>query len=238
MDRTEVVEPVEQGDSPDRSSRRIVITGAGGGAGATTLGLHLAQEIARKKAVCFVDLDVRWGAAARLGFDRARARTWGGVEGSVPEAVRLAALPVAGGFRVLLAPERWEQDLLPEVLDAVATQYDSVFVDVPRGRLLATALRGADVGVVVVPPTAPAARRATDLLAGFEVPRSAIVLNRNGPGGETTRAGIERILERRIALELPCCPRLRDAEDEPRLLSSSLSRWTSRVRRLAAQLER
>jgi hypothetical protein len=63
-----------------------------------------------------------------------------------------------------------------------------------------------------------------------------LVSNRCGPGGETTRAELQAIIGRRVALELPCAPSLRDAEDDGRLLTSRLSPWVRRVDRLAGTL--
>jgi hypothetical protein len=65
----------------------------------------------------------------------------------------------------------------------------------------------------------------------------AVVTNKLGPGGETTRAELQELLGGRpIAIELPCCPALRDAEDDARLLASDRHRWRRAVKRLAAAL--
>lgn len=64
----------------------------------------------------------------------------------------------------------------------------------------------------------------------------AVVCNRLGPGGEMTRTELERIVEHRIGLELPCTPALRDAEDEGKLLGLRVSRYSRRVVQLARAL--
>ncbi|HEX3327543.1 MAG TPA: hypothetical protein VHV50_11150, partial [Actinomycetota bacterium] len=61
---------------------------------------------------------------------------------------------------------------------------------------------------------------------------------RLGRGGETTRRQIEEIVGRKVALELPCCPGLRDAEGKQRLVALRWSRWGQAVIRLGRALER
>lgn len=206
--------------------RTIVVVGAVGGCGATTIALHLARARARHERTCFVEAAARAGAAERLGLDRAAVRTWPPRERS-PDELERAALPLEAGFRALLAPPDATAD--EELITSLPGRFDVVVVDDPSGRIdLAGAVR-----VVVSSPTEPSARRARAVPVARS--RRAVVLNRTGPGGEATRASLERTLGARIALELPCCPSLRDAEDAGRLLSRP-SRWLSRLERLASAI--
>ena len=217
-----------------RGRRCIVVTGAGGGTGATTVALHLARGMVAFGSCAFVDLDTRWGSADRLGMDASDARTWADVEAD--GSVLSAALPVAGGLRVLLAPRGGGGDPA-RVLDTAGTEFDRLIVDAPYGSSLDAALARSEAGVLVVPPAVPGARRAGALLATVEVDVAwAVVVNRTGRGGEMTRAELQKIIGCPIALELPCCPALRDAEDDGRFLTSSLHRWSRRVERLARAL--
>ena len=94
-------------------------------------------------------------------------------------------------------------------------------------------LPSASVVVVVVAGVVSAARRAAPL-AGRA---NALVLNRVGGGGETTRAGLEAVLGARAAIELPHCPALRDADDDGCLLRRG-ARWSRKIDHLALSIER
>ncbi|MGH2819445.1 MAG: AAA family ATPase [Actinomycetota bacterium] len=218
----------------------VAVTSPGGGAGATTLALHLAQAYAASgAATCFVDLDVRWGASDRLGLPD-DARTWAELD-EAEDSLALCALPVAAGFRALLAPRLEGEDARPAAADAVLRRvcehYERVVADAPDGELLDTALLHARAAVAIMTPALPAARRMRAFLSRYPEVTWAVVTNRIGPGGEARRARLEDALERRIAVELPCAAALRDAEDEARLLSASWSRWQRAATRLARALE-
>ncbi|MGH2694165.1 MAG: hypothetical protein ACRDJJ_05045 [Actinomycetota bacterium] len=213
------------------AGRVIAVMGAGGGVGATTLSLHLARELAQRTRTCLLDLDTRWGLRDRLNLPP-DALTWAGADGD-PSA---CALPVPGGFRVMLAP-RGSFDLDADALISGARRaFDRVVVDVAgHGE---EALHRSDAGVLVMAPTAPGARRARAVLERLPDIPWAVVVNATGPGGETMRAEMQEILGRRISTELPCTAALRDAEGEGRLFEGAWSRWQRRVARLARALQR
>ena len=99
----------------------------------------------------------------------------------------------------------------------------------------AVRVAGCSKHVIVLPSGRSGIERALPELQ--RIPdRSALVINRTGWGGELTRAAIARIVQRRIALELPFSPGLRDAEDRCELLTSPLSPWLHKIRRLARAL--
>jgi hypothetical protein len=183
----------------------------------------MARSFARRAPSCFVEASAAAGAAERLGFDRARLRTW-----SASEDARRGALPVEGGFRAAFAP--YSSIIDAPALDAFREAFDRVVIDSPPIDLLPSA---DVVAVVVVAGVVSAARRAVSLTDRAD----AIVLNRVGGGGETTRAGFEAVLGARVALELPQCPALRDSDDDGRLLRAG-SRWSRKVERLALSIER
>lgn len=228
------------------SARRlptIMVTGAGRGAGVTSLALHLSAAMAPHAAVCYVDLDRRWGAAARLGLDQGALKTWGSFDGSL-QSLKACALPVRGGFRALFSPlsenclGREPQASLDEgvLLAQARAGFEVVVADVPSSGVLERIAKQCEVGVLVLAPARPAAVRARFLLERWPDLNWLPVTNRSGPGGETTRAELQSIIGRSIRLELPCAPSLRDAEDDGRLLSSRLSPWARRVDRLARAL--
>jgi hypothetical protein len=206
----------------------LLVTGAGRGVGCTTLALHLAAEFGRNGSCCVVGIDPSCGIVERLGLPE-DARTYDGGH------VWSCALPVATSVRVLLLPA--DAGEISEAFEKATEAFDRVVVDAPWGTPLNDALALASAAVLVVPPTLGGARRARGVLSRYPDTRWAAVLNRLGPGGETTRSEIENVMSARVALELPCAPSLRDAEGEDRLLLVPWSRWRWRLSRLAVALE-
>ncbi|MGH2753688.1 MAG: hypothetical protein ACRDLB_04580, partial [Actinomycetota bacterium] len=112
-------------------SKTFVVTGAGRGSGVTTAALHLARAMATRTETCLVDLDVSWsGARDRLGLGSRTTLTWDDV-GTTPESLRLAAIPVAGGFRTLLAPRPRSGEAPADLGDRARASFDRIVVDVP-----------------------------------------------------------------------------------------------------------
>lgn len=190
-------------------TRSMLVVGGLPGSGRTSIAIHLAAVYALTSSVCLVDRDPARGAALRLGIKDPRIYRRG-------DDVLLAAVPVHGGFRLLSTDD--EPD------DAVRGAFDRLIVDEPLSQ---------QVDVAVIQPTSPHAHRAASLFADAR-PR-VVVTNRLGRGGETTRRDVERILSRRVALELPHTPALRDAEDDG-ILVPKWTRWWGGIRRLARAL--
>ena len=226
------------GRSSTRGIPTVAVSGAGRGCGVTSLALHLSSALVPLTDVCFVDLDRRWGAAPKLGLDPFTTKTWEDFDGS-PETLRACALPVRGGFRTLFSPFGEEQGERPDegqLLSKANALFGAVVVDVPSASALERAAPQCEVFVLVLPPTRPAAGRARRLIDNWPQLNWLLISNRCGPGGESTKAELQAIIGRRIALQLPCAPSLRDAEDDGRLLTSRLSPWVRRVDRLARTL--
>jgi MinD superfamily P-loop ATPase len=212
-----------------RSGRVVAVVGAGGGVGATTVALHLARAVATRRT-CLLDLDTTWGLRDRLDLPD-DALTWAEAEG---EASR-CALPVPGGFRVMLAP-RGSCDANPEgLVSSARREFERLIVDAPV-TTVSSVLGCCDAAVLVMAPGVSGARRARAVLNESPDVPWAVVVNAPGPGGETTRSEMQDILGRRITLELPCTPALRDAEGESTLLGWGWSRWERRVTRLGRVL--
>ncbi len=218
-----------------RKARIIAVTSPSGGTGVTSVALHLARASARSAPTCLADFDLEWGAGYRLGLP-ADALTW--AEAGDPEASLLrAALPVPGGFRVLASPGGIGPPDVGALLGAAGAHFGCIVVDMGRVSAVPDLLGTADAVVLVLAPSAPSARRGRIVLDGLTCGRVAIVINRVGPGGEMTKAEIQSIIGRKVALELPCERRLRDAEDDDRLLSAYWSRWEHGIHRLWRTLE-
>ena len=190
---------------------RVIQVGGMRGSGRTSIAVHLAAALASAADVCVLDRDPQRGAAHRLLLEDPPVYRPG-------DDVTLSAVPCRG-FRLLCAP-----DLGAYEIQALKSHFGLVVVDgaLPR-----------ESDVVVLQPTIPQARRLKALLTDGGSP--VIVTNRLGRGGESTRRVIESILRRRIALELPPTPSLRDAEDTGRLVPT-WTRWWRAMERLARAL--
>lgn len=230
-----VIDDVMKAAGRSIGARIFTVTGPSGGIGVTSVALHLARTSARAASTCLADCDLDWGAGYRLGLPD-DARTWAEA-GDSEEALLRAALPVPGGFRVLASPGDSRPPDHGMVLEAAKTHFDRIVVDAGRALTAPDLLKAADAVVLVLAPTAPSAHRTRDVLQRLAPGRVAIVTNRIGPGGETNRSEIERIIGCKVALELPCDRRLRDAEDDGRLLASHWSRWEHGIHRLWRTLE-
>ena len=214
----------------------VVVTSAGGGTGTTSLSLHLALARASTIPTCWLDLNAGSHSGDRLGLRGSSLKSWGDIDAS-ETAMRMAALPVAGGFRVLLAPPRESSVDVSAVVERACCEFQRVVIDVAAGSLLEIVLARAGAAVVVMSPTLGCARKTKALLDEFPGAPWVVVTNRIGPGGESTKTALQRIIGRRITMELPCAPALRDCEDEGRLLKSAWSPWRRAVTRLAKALE-
>ncbi|MGH2750369.1 MAG: hypothetical protein ACRDK3_05795 [Actinomycetota bacterium] len=208
----------------------IAVTCASGGVGTTSLALHLAAVLAPACSVGYLELS--HGAGLRLGLTPGEHLTWADLDDSSESLVR-CFLPVEPGFRALLAPRDGEGSEL--ILKRARDDFDLLVVDAPHCRAPA-ALPEADAAVLVLAPTVPQAHLARAVLEHWPELDWALVANRMGRGGETTRGQLNDLLGRRIALELPCCPALRDAEDEGRFVSLRWTRYGRAVTRLARAL--
>lgn len=197
-----------------RSASAVVpVVGSSGGCGATSVALHLAA--ASPASVCFVDAKPDSGASLRLGLDL--------VADAAPEPI-----PVLGGFGFVAATDAG----LCEQVAHLRSRFDSLVIDAPADRLGEIA-DAATAAVLVLAPALPSARRAASILERYEEIGWAVVTNRLGPGGETRRPELARVVGRQIGLQLPCSPGLRDAEDDDGLLTSLWSPWLRRVAKLA-----
>lgn len=214
----------------DSRQRVTVVTGARRGCGVTSVALHLCGALASTRGTCLLDLDPESSLRARLALPN-DARHWG----DVADGLLSAALPLAGGFRILLPPPDRRGDAV-EVLRAAALCFDHLVVDAPASPWRAPALAASTAAVLVVPPSPQGVVHGREVLARYPDVSWSVVVNRLGKGGGLEARHIARRIGRPVALELPCSPYLRDREDEHRLLTERWSRLFRRVTRLAGAL--
>jgi len=228
-DPKRVIDEIES-RSGARDGAVIVVTSASGGVGATSLALHLAAALAPTVRVGFIEFGP--GAGLRLGLTPGEHLTWADLDES-SESLARCFLPVAPGFRALLAPEDGGD---PGVaLKRSRSAFELLVVDAPA-RSASAALCEADAGVLVMGPSVPQAHWARALIEEWPDLDCAVVINRLGRGGETTRTQVADLVGRPISLELPCSPALRDAEDDGRLVSLKWTRYGRAITRLANAL--
>jgi secretion/DNA translocation related CpaE-like protein len=212
-DETWLVERVAAAvQAPVRPGWLVVVGGACGGAGASTLATALALAArASGPDVLLVDGD-GWAAGLDLllGAERAPGLRWpelAGISGRVAGAALTAALPEACGVPVLAASRDQPQEVPAEALLAVATgARDSgcrVVVDLPvRGAAAEVVLAEADLALLLVPARLRAAAAARTVLGGERSPwASALVIGRPVPGG-LTRAEVADVVGRPVFAEL------------------------------------
>ena len=214
QDETWLVERVAAAvRAPVRPGWLVVVGGACGGVGASTLAtaLALAARTATVPDVLLVDGD-GWAAGLDLllGAERTPGLRWPeltGLSGRVAGPALTAALPEACGVPVLAASRDQPQEVPAEALLAVSTgARDSgygVVVDLPvRSPAAEVLLAEADQAVLLVPARLRAAAAARALLGGERSPwASALVVARPVPGG-LTRSEVADVVGRPVFAEL------------------------------------
>lgn len=203
-------------------SRYICVTGASGGAGATSIASNLALEIGQitDRDCALVDLDLSFGDLA-LNFDCSPDFTiydlsmeGADVDTSSLESA-LTTLPCK--VALLSRPELIEQqesvtpDSVLRVLELLSNDYENIVIDVPRNlsATSVTALSTADLILIVCQLTVPSiynARRYCEALIQIGVPeeRIEIVINRGDTGTKRVNAeDISKALKKSIYITVP-----------------------------------
>ena len=199
--------------TPVRPGWLMVVGGACGGAGASTLAtaLALAARAGSGAGVLLVDGD-GWAAGLDLllGAERSPGLRWpelAGLSGPVAGPALAAALPEACGVPVLAASREEPAGVPAEALLAVAAGgRDSgcaVVIDLPvRDPAAEAVLAEADLAVLLVPARLRAAVAARNLMGAERSPwASALVVSRPVPGG-LTRPEVADVVGRPVFAEL------------------------------------
>jgi len=203
---------------PAQPSRCWAVTGAVGGAGATTVAVEVATALAARaetdKAVCLIDLNLADGAAAAyLGAEPSmRLGDFAGAADRIDAAILQAFVtPVSKQMDLLAAgrdPDAFQsvsREAVLRLLEVACETYPFVILDMPRHRRDWTldALTGCDEVLVVSELTVPAliaARSLTDEIEAGAGVKPRIVLNRLASrmfGPAPSMAEAERALQRK-----------------------------------------
>ena len=179
----------------DPTADLVVVAGAVGGAGASTLAAALAQHAHESPSrAVLVDLDpLGGGLDLMLGAESAAGARWdelAGITGRVDDRVLVDALPTCGGLPLLSWPT--DSDLEPgpsavaQVLDALCRRPGMVVVDAGRAvdQRAAVALAKSQRLVLVVPLRVRAVAAARRMLRRVPAHVSPLVVAREpAPGG-------------------------------------------------------
>jgi len=207
---------------PNQPSRCWTVTGAVGGAGATTIAIEIASALAVRlpgpRRVCLIDLNLADGAAAAyLGAPSSLmlAKASQAPDRIDPSVLDSFTSGAPGGFDLLSAdrdPHAFDttsSDAVLRILEVACQVYDAVVVDAPRHRRAWTldVLSGSDEFLVVSELTVPALLAARSLATEIETelpdgPPPRVVLNRLAKrvfGPAPSMGEAEKALQRKAA---------------------------------------
>ena len=221
LDALAHVEARHQGRLPGQKGQLITLMGAKGGAGVTSLALHLALNLARQQQkVLLVDQHPALGDLALcLGMGRHQYSFYELVHNMDRLDVDLLQgflLQHSSGLHVLDSPEaihafsNTPSDAIEHTLAFLAENYQFVIVDTPPGLSEDTCavIRQSDRLAIVITPELPAihnAIRSIQYLTGLHYPDENIdiVLNRYSRKNPLSEREIEASLHRQIAVKIP-----------------------------------
>jgi pilus assembly protein CpaE len=211
--REQLTGPTEAAGAGARSGRILLVAGAKGGVGSTTVAIHLAlAALGPDREVCLVDFDLATGDV-RSFLDLPHRRS---VADLVDVAHELSLRHLnetlythRSGLKVLLAPAEGERsedvgvEVARNVLGALRTRFDVVIVDTGASvsDAAAVACELADTAVVVTTPDVPALRgvqRQTGLWDRLQVATAdtRVLLNRSSRKTEVQADLVRRVTGR------------------------------------------
>jgi pilus assembly protein CpaE len=209
------------GKSPGQKGRVVTLMGAKGGAGVTSLALHLALNLAQRQQNCLlVDQHPALGDLALcLGVGRHQYSFYElthNMDRLDADLLQGFLLEHSSGLHVLDSPEaihafsNTPSDAIEHTVAFLAENYQFVIVDCPPGLSEDTCavIRQSDRLVIVITPELPAihnAIRSIQYLTSLHYPPENIdiVLNRYARKNALSEREIETSLHRQITLKVP-----------------------------------
>ncbi len=205
--------------------RMLSVTGARGGAGATTVAVNLAWHLSQvsRRHTALLDADLQTGTAAML----LGAQSGTGLRSALEQPGRVDALfverlaiPVMDRLHVLSGEEALAEQpgCAPGAAAGLAgllrRRFNFIVADVPfgPGALTRDLLDLAQQRVLVTMPTLSGVRETLRLMAlpagSAQARRAVLVLNRDGMPGGLTRPQMEDALRIKVDVVIPDLPRL------------------------------
>ena len=181
----------EGGEGPSREGRVVTVTGAVGGAGASTLASGIALAAARHERVLLIDADAGGGGLDLvLGAEQQQGARWPDLaqaHGRINAGSLASALPCSDGVFVLSAARDGQNDLdtgvLQAVMEAGVRGFDLVIVDVPvRSSHLAPVLATSASCLVLVPNHTRAVVAARHQLTSMADPMAHVIMRADPRG--------------------------------------------------------
>ena len=220
--RTNEAPPVAPVVSEEREGRLTTVIGARGGAGATSIAVNAAWQIANEQdlRVALVDLDLYFGTVA-LSLDIEPGRGFGEaisspnrIDGLFMERAMIRTtdnLFVLGSERTLDQVPHLGPDAIDPLLARLRSDFDCIIVDLPRRTAVTVpGLIVASESVVLVSDLSLAGMRDTLRLIEFirsVAPQTKIRLVANRVGqtkkGEMAKDEFERHIEHEITVAIP-----------------------------------
>ncbi len=212
------------GQDAARGGRVVVIIGARGGAGATTVAGNLAWMlgVSAKRHTVFVESDIHMGSGALL----LGGKTGPGLRMALetpdridPLFIERAAQPVAERLHALASEEKLTEPMnyapgaARRLIEALRVRYNFIVMDVPYLPMACNRelIEFAHHRVIVMEPSLASVRDTLRLLGlpnGPWQPQSpTVVLNRHGRPGGLTRKQIEEALKVKIDVSIPDIPK-------------------------------
>ncbi len=202
-------------------ARTIAVYSPKGGSGKSTLAVNLAAALARTNEddVLLIDLALPYNHAAllaRLSPTTCLARTVHADTGGFEMALRAAMLRHASGFMVLSTALRPEEadlittELVTRTLEIVGGMYRYIVFDlgIALSDPVLAALEASKHIVPVITPELTSMKDASQFMEilgqVLHVPAGSVhlVVNHRTPEAGMTRADVERVLGRRVAVEV------------------------------------
>jgi pilus assembly protein CpaE len=212
------------GGSEQVGGRIITVSGARGGAGATTIAVNLAVQLAESTRgyVALVDMNLQSGTAtSMLGI-----RPGAGLRVALEEPDRVdslfldrTAVAASDRLRLLAAEEAFEATLRPttegvtRLLTLLRRRFNYIVIDMPTpvDAPLRTIFAAAQTRLVVMTPDVVSIRDAVRLRTMFTAvsgsDKAVVVLNRVGAPGAMAPKLVERGLQAKLDFTIPDVPK-------------------------------
>ncbi|MDE1905531.1 MAG: histidine kinase [Rhodospirillales bacterium] len=212
------------GQDAARGGRVVVIMGARGGVGATTVAGNLAWllGVTAKRHTVFVESDIHMGSGALLLGGKSGPGLRMALETPDridPLFIERAAQPVAERLHALASEEKLTEPMnyapgaARRLIEALRVRYNFIVMDVPFLPMACNRelIEFAHHRVIVMDPSLASVRdtlRLLNLPNGPWQPQSpTVVLNRQGRPGGLTRKQIEEALKVKIDVSIPDIPK-------------------------------